>query len=141
MNDTSYNKLFLYGASTDDQKICDLGDNKEISIWYQASSAKCYLKNNTSNSYPININYFDGTQSPLPGSVSYINGFNNYYLDRKSPIINNQQLAISDATITLGADNKFTQLINFDYNNICVYNDLCKLNAILISVVSDEEKG
>ncbi len=122
-------EVFHYGTPTEDQLLMDVGPNKELSFWYNRDTAKIYLRNNTGSIYPIIINYYDNTSMPAPGQAANMTANEDFYLDVKDPTLNNEQLAISNCSVTLESACSIT----FDYNNICEYTTSTSKNTILIS--------
>ena len=65
----------------------------------------------------ITLDYYDGHLSPTPDSTLLLIGNGQYTLDLLVANENNQQLAISNASLTL---TDTSEVVFFDYNNVCV---------------------
>ncbi len=118
-------------GQTEDQKIGTLGTKEQISIWYDHTLAYFYLQNDSDDTVYIMLAYYDGTLIPSVGDTFPLEKDTFVILDKKDATKNNQQLAISNCSITMPDES-----IAFDYNNLCVYNDYVKQNTILMSVVT-----
>ncbi len=118
-------------GQTVDQKIGSLGSKAQVSIWYAYDSAHCYLQNDSEDDLYLTVAYYDGTLIPNVGEILNFDRSSTIILDQKNPTQNNQQLAISNCSISMP-----DEVVLFDYNNVCVYNDYVKQNTILMSVVT-----
>jgi len=128
----SVNMTIPFGQSAD-VKVVDFGSNAQVSLWYNYTTATTYFQNNTDNDYFITLAYYDGHQNPAAGETFLLSGKEQYTLDMLAGTQNNQQLAISNASLTLTDS---SEVVFFDYNNVCVYNDEVTQNTILLSIDS-----
>jgi len=127
---SSINITIPFGQ-TEDQKIGTLGTKEQVSIWYGYKLANFYLKNETEDLFYIALAYYNGVLVPSVGKTLEFSSKEMFDLDQISATQNNMQLAISNCSITMP-----DEVVLFDYNNVCVYNDLVKQNTILMSVVT-----
>lgn len=118
-------------GQTINQKIVLLGSKQQVSVWYDYQSAQCYLQNDTKDVFFVTLAYYDGLLIPVVGKTLDLNKNSHIVLDQKDPTQNNEQLAISNCSISMVGE-----VILFDYNNVCVYNDYVKQNTILMSIIS-----
>ncbi len=132
MTAQSVNMTIPFGQS-EDVKIVDFGSKAQVSLWYDRTDATTYFKNNTGNSYYVTLAYYDGHLNPTAGATLQLAPNDQYTIDLLSGNVNNQQLAISNASLTLTDS---SEVVFFDYNNVCVYNDEVTQNTILLSIDS-----
>jgi len=131
----SVQQTYFYGQNTSDQKVADFGPYAEVSLWYDHLTAQTYFVDNTDKSYPITMAYYDGTMRPTTGSDLEIEPKTRLYLDTQQATSNNQQLAVSNVSITLSSND----VVEFDYNNTCIYNSDTEQNTIRLSIDEVDE--
>ena len=114
-------KTFEYNTYIEDQLVTLMGPNDEVGVWYQATSAKGLLKNNTRSDMRVSFQYCNDSMREIVLAADTTE-----FIDLENPTTDNQVLAIRQAAITISTDFG----VAFNYDNVCEYNSL---NNILIS--------